>query len=73
MKAEIYSKDNCPYCVEAISILEKNEVDLTVYKLGVDFTREELLEKFPSAKTFPQIVLNGESIGGCDSLKKIMS
>ena len=32
--------------------------------LDEDFTREELFEKFPTARTFPQITIDGESIGG---------
>ena len=34
------------------------------YMLDVDFSREELVEKFPSARTFPQITIDGELIGG---------
>ena len=30
--------------------------------LDEDFTREELFEKFPSARTFPQITAHGEYI-----------
>ena len=32
--------------------------------LGTDFDREEMLEKFPGARTFPQIRIHGENIGG---------
>ena len=32
--------------------------------LDEDFTREELFEKFPTARTFPQITAHGEYIGG---------
>ena len=34
------------------------------FMLDVDFSREEMFEKFPSARTFPQITINGELIGG---------
>ena len=30
--------------------------------------KEELLELFPTARTFPQIKVDGESIGGFDQL-----
>ena len=36
--------------------------------LDEDFTREELFEIFPTARTFPQIKIDGESIGGFDQL-----
>ena len=42
--------------------------------LDEDFTREELFEKFPSARTFPQITVNGELIGGyTEFAAKVMS
>ena len=37
---------------------------MTYYMLDEDFTREELFEKFPTARTFPQITAHGEYIGG---------
>ena len=30
----------------------------------------DFFEKFPNAKTFPQIILNGEKIGGYHELEK---
>jgi glutaredoxin 3 len=41
--------------------------------LDEDFTREELFEKFPTARTFPQIVVDGESIGGFTELKELVN
>jgi len=54
----IYGKDNCPDCTTAKTVMDKidNEGITAVYKkLDTDFTREELLEKFPDAKSFPVI------------------
>tara|TARA_Y100001963_G_scaffold68140_1_gene94952 strand:+ start:4888 stop:5157 length:270 start_codon:yes stop_codon:yes gene_type:complete len=66
---EIYSKENCPYCDAAERIAqqmvqETSEFTYKKYMLDEDFTREELFEKFPTARTFPQITIDGESIGG---------
>jgi glutaredoxin len=37
-----------------------------VYKLNVDFTREEFYSEFGDGSTFPQIVLNDtQHLGGC--------
>jgi glutaredoxin len=76
MHIEIYSKDQCPYCDMAVRkaqamIQETSEHTYSVKKLGVDFTREELLEKFPDAKTFPQITVDGVSIGGWTEFQKV--
>ena len=32
--------------------------------LNEDFNREEFTEKFPNARTFPQIIVDGELVGG---------
>lgn len=72
MNIEIYSKDNCPQCDMAIKkATDMYDAVVEVFKLGKDFDREELLELFPNAKTFPQIKINGESIGGWDKFKEI--
>jgi hypothetical protein len=37
-------------------------------KLGVDFSRETLLENYPTAKSFPVITVDGFYIGGYSQL-----
>ena len=68
MTIEIYSKDGCPYCVKAKQLLSSHNKDFMEYKLNEDFSREILLSKFPEAKTFPVIVIDGMNIGGYDQL-----
>jgi len=68
MEAEIYSKTNCGYCDRAKLRLAK--YNPKIYMLDTDYTREDFFEKFPNAKTFPQIILNGEKIGGYHELEK---
>jgi glutaredoxin len=41
--------------------------------LEEDFSRDELFEKFPTARTFPQITIDGESIGGFMEFKEIVN
>ena len=60
----VYSKPQCPYCVKAKNLAEREGLDFDYYMLDEDFTREELFEKFPTARTFPQITIDGQSIGG---------
>ena len=68
MRIDIYGKDNCPFCDKALflaqQVVQESYHTYSYYKLGNDFTREELFEKFPTARTFPQITIDGESIGG---------
>ena len=68
MKIEIYSKPACPFCDKALflaqQVVQESSHTYNKYMLNEDFTREELFEKFPTARTFPQITIDGESIGG---------
>jgi glutaredoxin 3 len=65
---KVYSKDNCPYCVKAKNLLNAHGIEFTEIKIGVDITRDEFLEAFPNARTVPQIILEGEHIGGYTKL-----
>tara|TARA_B100001939_G_scaffold212255_1_gene182635 strand:+ start:1354 stop:1587 length:234 start_codon:yes stop_codon:yes gene_type:complete len=66
---EIYGKPQCPFCDRAKALCEQKGYEYTYKQLGVDFGREELLEKFPTARTFPQITANGEYVGGFNELE----
>lgn len=65
---EIWGKPACPYCERAKALCENRNLKYIYKQLDVDFTREEILETFPGAKTFPQIIVGGTKIGGYDKL-----
>jgi glutaredoxin len=67
---EIYGKPACPYCDKAKALCEIRGFKFSYKSLGTDYTREELMEMFPTARTVPQIKVNGTSIGGYDQLVK---
>ena len=70
MKALIWSRDFCVYCENAKALLEREGIKYEERKIGKDWTREQLLESVPSAKTVPQIFLDGNYIGGFTELRK---
>jgi glutaredoxin len=65
---EIWGKPACPYCEKAKRLCESRNLKYVYKQLDVDFTRDEIFEEFPEAKTFPQIKINGTRIGGYDKL-----
>ena len=40
--------------------------------LDINFTREQLKEKYPSASMYPVIVVDGFFVGGYDELKTLV-
>ena len=69
----IYTKPDCSHCVDAKSVLKNNNIPFEEKTLNLDFTREYLLEEYPSAKTFPVIVINEKYIGGYTELVNYMN
>ena len=67
---EVWGKENCVFCNRAKSLCETRQYEYTYKQLDVDFTREQLFEKFPTARTFPQITVREEKIGGYNELLK---
>lgn len=64
MKATIWTKDDCTFCTQAKKLLEAKEIEYTEQKIGEEFTKEQLLEAVPGAKSVPQIFIDGEYVGG---------
>jgi glutaredoxin len=69
MKAIVWSKYHCPYCDQAKALLKAKGIQFEEKKIGDGYTKEELLEAVPNARTVPQIFLDGELVGGFTELK----
>ena len=69
MKAIVWSKYHCPYCDQAKALLESKGIPYEERKIGDGYTKEELLEAVPTARTVPQIFLDGELVGGFNELR----
>lgn len=70
MKAIVWSKYNCPFCDQAKNLLTLKGIEFEERKIGDGYTREDLLEAVPTARTVPQIFLDGELVGGFTELKE---
>jgi glutaredoxin 3 len=71
MTAVVWSKDQCPYCVMAKTLLKNRGVEFEERNISQGpWTREQLLAAVPHARTLPQVILNDNLIGGYEQLKK---
>jgi glutaredoxin 3 len=70
MKAIVWSKDACPFCVQAKALLESKGIEYEERNVQRDWTKEQLLEVVPTARTLPQIFLDDQYIGGFTELRK---
>lgn len=80
MKVEIFTKSDCGYCVKAKSLFKSKGINYSEYILSAGMgerpllenqhyvTKQQLLERYPAAKTVPQIWINDQHVGGYDQL-----
>ena len=70
MKVKVYTKDPCPFCNMAKTLLKSKNIDYSEIDVSAkDFDFDGLKEK-TKHKTVPQIFINDKFIGGFDELKK---
>ena len=68
-KIQVYSTDYCPYCVRAKELLQAKGLNFDEIDVTNDHEmRVKLVEMTGGLKTVPQIIIDGKSIGGYDSL-----
>lgn len=73
MKAIVWSKQMCPYCDQAKALLNAKGIEFEERKIGEGYSREDLLEAVPTARTVPQIFLNDKLVGGFTELREYLS
>jgi len=61
---QIYGKTGCPFCDKAKTFCDTRSYNYEYKVLNVDYTKDELLETFPGARSVPQIKVNGSAVGG---------
>ena len=66
---EIWSKPQCVFCDKAVQLCQMKELEFKKYMIDVDYSREDLMDNFPNARTFPQITVDNVYIGGYTELE----
>jgi glutaredoxin 3 len=69
MKVIVWSKYHCPYCDQAKKLLDQKGIKFEERKIGDGWSKEELLEVVPTARTLPQIFIDEKLIGGFTELR----
>ncbi|WP_018148922.1 glutaredoxin 3 [Henriciella marina] len=65
----IYTRAFCPFCTRAVSLLKQKNADFTEIDAGMDPDKKaEMVQRSNGGRTFPQIFIGEEHIGGCDEM-----
>lgn len=69
----VITKENCPYCTQAKAFLERYELEYQEMKIGVDISRDDVINRYFPWKTVPIILYNQSFIGGYTELSEKLS
>lgn len=72
MKAIVWSKYGCSFCDQAKDLLALKGIEFEERKIGDGWTKEELLDAVPTARTLPQIFIEDKLVGGFNNLQKYL-
>jgi glutaredoxin 3 len=65
----VFSTDACSYCEHAKNLLRKRGVPFEDVNLGSDPELQAQLAEVTGLTSYPQIVVNGEPLGGLNELR----
>lgn len=70
-RAIVWSKDYCPYCVRAKALLDAKGIVYEERNISHGkWTKDQLIEAVPGARTVPQIFIGEELVGTFEDLRK---
>ena len=64
VKYTLITRDDCPYCTQAKTLLADNEISYSELKIGVDLTRDDVLTNYPDQNVLPIVIHEEEVLGG---------
>lgn len=65
---EVYTRPGCSYCVAAKKILAHNDLPFVEYDTARSYRRLARMRTHAPTRTFPQVVINQQWIGGFEDL-----
>lgn len=66
---KIYTKDGCVFCERAKALVVESNLEHEIIHMPRDISRDDLMAKFPDARTMPIVTIDNEVIGGYNELK----
>tara|TARA_X000000368_G_scaffold97816_1_gene75259 strand:- start:340 stop:579 length:240 start_codon:yes stop_codon:yes gene_type:complete len=68
----VYTMDGCPYCEKVQELLREAGQKFVTYKIDKDFTPDSFFGEFGKGATFPQVVVDGNKLGGAGETVKYL-
>ncbi|HEX7487980.1 MAG TPA: glutaredoxin 3 [Anaeromyxobacteraceae bacterium] len=70
-KVQVYSKQQCPYCVRAKALLTKKGIPFEEIDVEQDEAKRAWLVETSGQRTVPQIFVDGRPLGGFSDIETL--
>ena len=70
-RVEIYTIPGCGYCIRAKRLLDQKNVEYVEHDVTRDTGALDRMHTTVTGRTFPQILIDGREVGGCDDLQDL--
>ncbi|CAF34246.1 glutaredoxin [Synechococcus phage S-PM2] len=64
MQITIYTKPGCKYCSQVKELMVRANLDYEEINVTNTELKEDFYSKYPSAKSYPYVIIDGEAVGG---------
>ena len=72
MKIQIFTIPGCSYCDKVKVLMKRANLEYSSYVVGKDITRETMVKRYPLAKGYPYVIIDGEAIAGLHQTAKFL-
>ena len=69
MQIVVYTKSNCINCIQAKALLKSKGMEWQEIDCDNPYKFDGLREKYPEVKQLPQIIIEGQRVGGLAGLQ----
>lgn len=72
MEVTLYTIKGCNYCEMTKELMRRASLDYTLVLVGRDMTKAQMEKKFPLAKGYPYVVIDGKGFPGLHATAKYL-
>jgi len=69
----IWTQPNCPACDTAKKIMEQMQIPYQAQLIDSELTKQLFFKTFPTARSVPQIIVDGVWVGGLQEFRKYLN
>jgi glutaredoxin len=67
----VYTTSGCTYCSQVKQLFQRANLEYKEVLVNTPELKTEMVSKYPQAKTYPHVIIDGESVGGLVDTAKL--